>query len=127
MGRKRLSTEDLRLIILLAFDSAPGHRAPLFHELIRTGGTLKTSDVETFLRCSTPTALKEMKTFTILGVCDETESSDTFDTSKHIKLKEDLIWFLSDECKEYLGTISGNSSMAVAPTETPKTKDDLPF
>ena len=126
MGRTRLGPEDLRLVILLAFDSAPGHRAPLFHELIRVGGTLKTGDVEEFLHCSTPTALKEMKTFTILGVCDETEGG-TFDTSKHITLKSDLNWFLSDECKEYLGAIPRNSLLTIAPKETPKIVDDLPF
>jgi hypothetical protein len=119
MGRTRLGAEDLKLVILLAFDSAPGHRAPLFHELIRVGGTLKTGEVEEFLHCSTPTALKEMKTFTILGVCDEVEG-DTFDTSKHIKLRDDLSWFLSDECKEYLGTIQND-------TTSSESINDLPF
>jgi hypothetical protein len=119
MGRTRLGAVDLKLVILLAFDSAPGHRAPLFHELIRVGGTLKTGEVEEFLHCSTPTALKEMKTFTILGVCDEVEG-DTFDTSKHIKLRDDLSWFLSDECKEYLGTIQND-------TTSSESINDLPF
>jgi len=109
MGRKKLDPGDLRLIILLAFDSAPGHRAPLFHELIRKGGTIKTGDVEALLHCSNPTALKEMKTFTILGICEEVEGG-TFDTSKNIRLKDDLSWFLSDECKRYLGKIHNNDT-----------------
>ncbi len=118
MGRKRLSTEDLKLIILLAFDSAPGHRAPLFHALIRKGGTIKTSDVEALLHCSTPTALKEMKTFTILGICEEVEG-DSFDTSKNIKLTEDLHWFLSDECKNYLGSVQVSDAMSESLNELP--------
>ncbi|TSC58396.1 MAG: Uncharacterized protein Greene041619_620 [Candidatus Peregrinibacteria bacterium Greene0416_19] len=106
-GRTQLAPQDMRIVMLLAFDSAPGHRAPLFHELIRKGGELKTSDVTALLNCVPGTAHKEMRTFVILGICEEAEG-DTLDTSNHIRLKEDLRWFLGEECKRYLEGDTGS-------------------
>ncbi len=103
MGRLNLSDEDMPLIIRLAFDSAPGHRAALFRELIAHSGELRTSQIEEFLHCSNPTALKEMKTFCILGICEEINGDAiSFSPENSIRLKEDLQWFLSEECKQIL-------------------------
>ncbi len=126
MGRTQLTAEDMRLVILLAFDSAPGHRAPLFHELIRRGGTIRTPDVEELLRCSPPTALKEMKTFAILGICDVVDG-ETFDPSTNIRLKDDLNWFLSEECEKYLGGSTGSDSPNDALGKSDAVISDLPF
>ncbi|MFH1444385.1 MAG: hypothetical protein ABIG34_03275 [Candidatus Peregrinibacteria bacterium] len=116
MGRKNISEEDMHLVVSLTLDSAPGHRAPIFHELIRRGGELKTGDVEALLHCSTPTALKELKTFCILDLCKEYEG-DAFEPSTHVRLKDDLQWFLGGECRNILNL-----------TSVPETQNDtLPF
>ena len=90
------------LVLSLTLDSAPGHRAPLFRELLRRNGDMNTDDVEKFLQCSNPTALKEMKTLCILGICKEMDGED-LDPQKHICLSKDLLWFISDECQHLLG------------------------
>ena len=104
-GRTQINEEDLRLIIELAIDSAPTIRAKLFRLLIENGGQLKTSDVEKYLHCSKPTALKEMETLRILGVC-----FSTFDVhapqgqdEKIIKLGKDYEWFITDEARQLRG------------------------
>ncbi len=102
MNRTYVTEDDIPLLLRLALDSAPGQRAPLFQELLRKGGEMRTGDVESFLKCSNPTALKEMKTLTILGLC--TEEDKEFEAQKCIKLHEDLNWFLSDEFKDYFST-----------------------
>lgn len=103
MGRTNIADEDLSLVVRLTFDSAPGHRSSLFHELIKRGGELRTGEIEEFLHCSNPTALKEMKTICLLGICDEVEGNGLdFEPQNRIRLKEDLKWFLSDECKRFL-------------------------
>ncbi|MDO8468502.1 MAG: hypothetical protein Q7S29_01970 [Candidatus Peribacter sp.] len=101
MGRQNIGEEDMHLIVSLTLDSAPGHRAPIFHELIRRGGELKTEDVEALLRCSNPTALKELKTFCILDLCEDYQG-DAFEPSTHVRLKDDLRWFLGEECRNLL-------------------------
>ena len=103
MGRTSLSTDDLEIVLRLTFDSAPGHRAPLFHKLLRQDGEVKTSDVMDLLGCTDTTARKEMRTLRILGICDEKEGeAEDCKTMFHITLKEDLKWFTSEECKRYL-------------------------
>ncbi|MDO8468154.1 MAG: toprim domain-containing protein [Candidatus Peribacter sp.] len=103
MGRMKINEEDIRLVLTLTYDSAPGHRAHLFRELVRRGGTLKTGEIEEFLHCSNPTALKEMATMRVLGVVDEIGGDAVnCDPSKKIVLKADLRWFLGDECRRFL-------------------------
>lgn len=105
MGRTNIADEDMALVIRLTFDSAPGHRASLFRELIRHNGELRTSEIEEFLHCSNPTALKEMKAFVLLGICDEIEGNVVeLEASNKIRLKNDLQWFLSDECRRFLAS-----------------------
>ncbi|TSC58086.1 MAG: Uncharacterized protein Greene041619_775 [Candidatus Peregrinibacteria bacterium Greene0416_19] len=107
MGRTQISEEDMHLVVLLAFDSAPGHRSKLMHKLIESNGELRTDNVEKFLGCSDETARKEMKTLCVLGICKEFEGS-TFEPQLHIRLAEDLRWFLSDECRKFLRTASNH-------------------
>lgn len=99
-GRTQLIKEDLRTVVELATDSAPIIRSKLFHALINHGGTMGTEEVEKALNCSKPTALKEMKALTILGICSiEGESDgDAGHPETTITLKEDFHWFLDEEC-----------------------------
>ena len=104
-GRKQINQEDLKLIIELAIDSAPTTRAKLFRKLLDNGGTMRTSEVETALHCSTPTALKEMETLKILGVCYITEDSHgaVGQPEKTLHLSPAFHWFLTDECNVIRG------------------------
>jgi predicted ArsR family transcriptional regulator len=63
-------------------------------------GTLKTSQVEKLLRCSKPTALKEMEALAVLGVADKTEADPEYGRPEHeLRLAEKFEWFANDECK----------------------------
>ena len=80
-------------------------RARLFRKLIEDNGEMKTSDVEAALRCSKPTALKEMETLKILGVCyiNQDNHGEVGEPENILHLAKDFEWFLSDECKEIRG------------------------
>src|SRR5262249_50244580 len=75
-GRRQLTPEDLWPVLDITFDSAPTIRARLFRELIDAGGTLNTSDVVKLLRCSPPTARKELVALSVLDVVDITDDGD---------------------------------------------------
>lgn len=101
-GRTQINRDDLKLIVELAIDSSPTIRAKLFRKLLENNGVMKTNEVEAALQCSKPTALKEMETLKILGVCYITQDSDgeVGEPEKTIHLSEDFKWFLTDECRE---------------------------
>jgi hypothetical protein len=71
-GRTQLATADLARVLEVTFDSAPTIRSKVFRGLLEQNGTLKIGQVEKLLRCSKPTALKEMEALTVLGVADKT-------------------------------------------------------
>ena len=107
-GRTQINSQDLQSVIELAIDSAPTTRSRLFRKLLENGGSMTTSQVEADLQCSKPTALKEMETLRILGICqlvDDPQNSlrDSFGKvfwqGKIMILSDKLKWFLSDECK----------------------------
>ncbi|HKZ39566.1 MAG TPA: hypothetical protein VJ044_01310, partial [Candidatus Hodarchaeales archaeon] len=99
-GRTQINRDDLKLVVELAVDSAPTIRARLFRTLLEHNGIMRTSEVEVALQCSKPTALKEMETLKILGVCYFREIGEP---EKTLCLMDDFKWFLSDECKEIRG------------------------
>ena len=101
-GRTQINKEDLKLIVELAIDSCPTNRAKLFRKLIENNGVLKTSAVAAIIKCSLPTALKEMEILNILGVCHISQDSDgSFgNPEKTLHLSDSFKWFLSDECKD---------------------------
>ena len=63
---------------------------------------MRTSEVETELGCSKPTALKEMELLKILGVGYITQDSNGMagEPEKTLYLAKDFRWFLSKECME---------------------------
>ena len=115
-GRGHINEEDLKLIVELAIDSAPTIRAKLFRKLLENNGEMKTGEVMVALNCSRPTALKEMETFKILGVCTVTQDSfgEIGEPEKIMNLTESFKWFLSDECKKIRG-------MSIPPPNTTST------
>lgn len=117
-GRLHIESDDLRLPIELAIDSAPTGRAKLLRGLLAKNGTMKTSEVETCLQCSKPTALKEMETLKILGIAQLSGESDGFvgEPERKIHLSEEFAWFLSEECWAIRG-------LKPLPPTNPETKD----
>lgn len=104
-GRSQINRDDLKLIVELAIDSCPTTRAKLFRKLLDNEGVMQTTDVEVALQCSKPTALKEMETLKILGVCRITQDSygAVGEPEKTIYLSDAFHWFLTDECKSIRG------------------------
>lgn len=102
-GRTYINHEDLKLAIEISIDSAPNVRANLFRTLLEKEGKLKTTQIEVALKCSKPTALKEMEKLKILGVAFVNNLNPTDESEKEIKLISELEWFLSEECKKIRG------------------------
>ena len=103
-GRKQINEEDVKVVLEVALDSALPARVKLLNVLLDNNGCLNTNEVMTKLRCSRPTALKEMETFVILGLAETGSDFSQLQTAgqptKNIKLIKRLEWFLSDECKK---------------------------
>jgi CHC2 zinc finger len=97
-GRRQLAPEDLAPVLEITFDSATTIRSKVFRGLLENGGTLKTAQVEKLLRCSNPTALKEMEALSVLGVADKTEPVPGY-SGQELKLSDEFQWFAGDECK----------------------------
>ncbi len=110
-GRRILIQDDLKPALALAADSAPPARAKLFNKLLTYGGTMNTDDVQEALTCSKPTALKEMRTLSIIKVVDMMGDPD--ETVEHpiteITLKPEFHWFLQDEYQELRTHSVGNA------------------
>src|SRR5262249_35310697 len=101
-GRQQLTHEDLWPVLDLTFDSAPTTRARVFRALIERG-TLNTSAVVKLLRCSAPTARKEMEALAVLGVAEKTTIPDKAGVPEHqITLDARFVWFTSPECQVLL-------------------------
>jgi hypothetical protein len=100
-GRHQLTRDDLWPVLEVTFDSAPTIRAKLFRALIETGGVLKTSHVTKLLRCSPPTARKEMECLAVLNVVDKTGEEEPEDdlSETEIVLTSRFMWFIGDECR----------------------------
>ena len=66
---------------------------------------MKTSEVETCLGSTKPTALKEMETLKILGIATITAESEGHvgEPEHRISLHKDFVWFVSEECRSIRG------------------------
>ena len=93
-GRTYITADDVRYLIEFTLDSASIARANLFKKLLQYGGVMRTIDVEYELNVSKTTALKEMKTLNVLGLCTLQEVGEM-----QVELASDLNWFLSEEAQ----------------------------
>jgi hypothetical protein len=99
-GRSQLAQADLAPVLEVTLDSAPTIRSKVFRGLLESGGVLKTSEVEKLLRCSKPTALKEMEALAVLGVAEATEAEPEYGRPEHeLRLADKFQWFATDECE----------------------------
>ncbi|TMB61735.1 MAG: hypothetical protein E6J54_31115 [Deltaproteobacteria bacterium] len=99
-GRTQIATADLAPVLEVTFDSAPTIRSKVFRSLLEQNGTLRTGQVEKLLRCSKPTALKEMEALAVLGIADKRETAAEYGRpEQELWLAEKFQWFATDECK----------------------------
>lgn len=99
-GRRQLQLSDLAPVLEVTFDSAPSIRSRVFRGLLEHGGILRTAQVERILRCSKPTALKEMEALAVLGVADKLEVAPEYGRPEHeLRLAQRFAWFTTAECK----------------------------
>jgi predicted transcriptional regulator len=90
---------DLAPVLEVTFDSAPTIRSKIFRSLLEQNGTLKTAQVEKLLRCSKPTALKEMEALAVLGIADKADGDAEYGRPEHeLRLAEKFQWFATDQC-----------------------------
>lgn len=99
-GRKQLDQSDLRVAVEVCLDSCAPNRAKLLHAILEHEGHMTSSEVAEVLKVSKPTALKEMKTLAILGVCriENEEDDGPGRPEAQIELVDDAWWFTSEEC-----------------------------
>src|SRR5262249_33564352 len=77
-------------------------RAKVFRALIDAKGPLTTSGVVMLLRCSAPTARKEMEALVVLGIAKKGTSKKQDEAEgpeEKIALKKRFEWIASAECK----------------------------
>ena len=104
-GRLELNNEDIKLILNIAFDSAPSSRTKIFRLLLIHDGFLTTQNVVDGLNCSDTTANKEMEILKILGIATigSESSSGAGRPQKAISLCKEFEWFKSEECLSLIG------------------------
>ena len=106
-GRTNIDYDDLGIVINITFDSAALSRSRLFRLLIKNGGQITSDEVVSKINCSKPTALKEIEILKVLGLVDVKDSEFSI-PGRPVKiaiLKEELSWFISEECQFILKAI----------------------
>jgi hypothetical protein len=108
-GRRQLTADDLWPVLDVTFDSAPTIRARVFRGLIEAGGVLTTADVVKLLRCSSPTARKEMEALSVLGIADKSakDQAEAGRPPTQITLASQFAWFATDACQSLRGGGTG--------------------
>ncbi|WP_148686285.1 hypothetical protein [Candidatus Nitrosocosmicus hydrocola] len=97
-GRPSITSDDIPLIIRTVLSTAPVERVMIFDLLLNKNGKLSTTQIETDLNVSRPTALRTMTELKVLGlVMMEMENENQYNSSQLIILKAEFKWFLSDE------------------------------
>ena len=108
-GRRQITAEDLWPVLDVTFDSAPTIRAKIFRAFIKAGGSLSTSGVVKVLRCSPPTARKEMEALSVLRIADKAAVDQDGEAGRpetEITLAERFAWFGSTECKSLMTRVT---------------------
>lgn len=100
-GRTRLEAQDLWPCIEVVLNSAPYNRIKLMDALIQYAGTVNTAVIEEAIKCSNPTALKEIETLRVLNIVDVQTVGDgkVGRPEKIVTIENEFAWFCSDECK----------------------------
>lgn len=107
-GRTQLNQKDIDLIYKIGFSSMPFDRTLFFEQILNNKGTLTTNEVEQKMQLGRKAALKLMKTFEILGICNSIYE-DTEDSSgrpgrkvSKIMLKPQFKWVCDPKITEII-------------------------
>ncbi|MBP6084779.1 hypothetical protein KA517_00880 [Candidatus Gracilibacteria bacterium] len=97
-SRNYITQDDLKVVLAVAYSSAPPQRVKVFKALLKHGGKLSTNLLRGEINCSQPTAIEEMKALAVLKVAYFTGGYDE-DTNqeREITLHDNFRWFLTDE------------------------------
>ena len=79
--------------------TAQTERVSLFYLLLDNRGDVSTNDIVEYLGVSRPTAGRTMTELNAVGLVEEYERKEQTDTqfTKHIRLRDDFGWFLSED------------------------------
>ena len=99
-GRNFVTMDDFGVVIKVVLSSTSIERSELMRLLINNNGILNTNQLVEQGKVSRDTALKIMQQFTLIGLVNKTEESETTKPVVTIKLKPYFDWLLSDEFKQ---------------------------
>ena len=101
-GRNYITLEDIPIVAKTVLSTAQTERVSLFYLLLDNGGDVSTDDIIEYLGVSRPTAGRTMTELNAVGLVEKYERKEQSDTqfTKHIRLKDEFTWFLSDEFKK---------------------------
>lgn len=93
-GRRQVTTSDLPLVARAALESTPNDRRAVVHQLLKHEGVVTTANVQTALRCSSPTARAILETLEKLGLGEFVNPGPP--TVGTFTLDEAFAWLLDD-------------------------------
>jgi predicted transcriptional regulator len=98
-GRNYITLEDIPIVAKSVLSTAQTERVSVFYLLLDNGGDVSTDDIMRCLGVSKPTAARTMAELKVIGLAEEYEYKEQSDTqyTKHIRLKDDFNWFLSED------------------------------
>ena len=101
-GRDYITLEDIPIVAKTVLSTAQTERVSLFYLLLDNGGDVSTNDIVEYLGVSKPTARRTMTELNAVGLVEEYERKEQTDTqfTKHIRLRDDFGWFLSEEFRK---------------------------
>lgn len=104
-GRNYLTEEDIKPILKITIESANFHRTKVFKKLVKKGGSIDSEEVQKFLHCTRPTALKEVGILVHLELVDKSDYGGHDEDGKYITitsvdLKKEFRW-LRDAQKKW--------------------------
>lgn len=102
-GRRQLGEEDIPYLIEVALSSAPKDRVEAFKALLRNGGRLTSTDLMELTRCSRHTAIRALKTLSILRLVQPI--SDTISGREIVAvIRKDMQWCLKSSHMQKWGS-----------------------
>jgi hypothetical protein len=98
-GRNYITLDDVPIVVKTVLSTALIDRVGLLFLLINNEGKASTDDIMKHLNVTRHTALRTMTELKVIGLVEMYESKGEHDTqyTKHIRLKDNFKWFLSEE------------------------------
>jgi hypothetical protein len=98
-GRNFITKEDIPVVVKTVLSTAQIERVSVFYLLINNRGDVSTDDVMDYLHVSRPTALRTMAELKVIRLVEDYEIQDEIHHRgvKHIRLRDNFDWFLSED------------------------------